>query len=87
MMKRNMGTVDRLVRAFVAVPLLIVLGFVFGTGSVLGIVAFVLAAVMLATAAVGYCPAYIPFGMSTRGGVSTHGRVRIGGRSRVVAQH
>lgn len=86
-MKRNMGTVDRLVRAFVAAPVLIVVGFVLGAGSLFGIVAFVVAAVMLATAALGFCPAYIPFGLSTRGGVSTHGRRRLGGRSRVVAQH
>jgi hypothetical protein len=86
-MKHNMGTVDRLVRALVAAPLLIVLGFVLGTGSVLGIVAFVLAGIMLTTAAVGYCPAYVPFGISTRGGISTHGRARTGGRPRVVEQH
>ena len=86
-MKHNMGTVDRLVRTFVAAPLLLVLGFAFGTGSVLGVVAFVLAGIMLATAAVGYCPAYIPFGISTRGGISTHDRVRIRGRSGMVGQH
>jgi hypothetical protein len=86
-MKHNMGTVDRLVRAFVAAPLLLVLGFVFGTGSVLDVVAFVLAGIMLATAAVGYCPAYIPFGISTHGGTSTHARVRIRGRSGMVGQH
>jgi hypothetical protein len=86
-MKHNMGTADRLVRAFVAAPLLIVLGFVLGAGSALGMVAFVLMGIMLATAAVGFCPAYLPFGISTRGGISTHGRVRIGGRSGVVAQH
>ena len=86
-MKRNMGTVDRLVRAFVAAPVLIVIGFVLGAGSLFGIVAFVVAGVMLATAALGFCPGYVPFGLSTRGGVSTHGRVRLGGRSRVVAQH
>jgi Inner membrane protein YgaP-like, transmembrane domain len=86
-MKRNMGTVDRLVRAFVAAPVLIVVGFVLGVGSLFGIVAFVVAGVMLATAALGLCPGYIPFGLSTRGGISTHGSVRLGGRSRVVAQH
>jgi hypothetical protein len=45
------------------------------------------AGIMLTTAAVGFCPAYVPFGISTRGGLSTHGRMRLGGRSRVVAQH
>ena len=86
-MERNMGTVDRLVRAFVAAPVLIVIGFVLGAGGLFGIVAFVVAGMMLATAALGFCPGYVPFGLSTRGGVSTHGRVRLGGRSRVVAQH
>ena len=86
-MKHNMGAVDRLVRAFVAAPALIVVGFVLGVGSLFGILAFVVAGVMLATAALGFCPGYIPFGLSTRGGISTHGRVRLGGRSRVVAQH
>jgi hypothetical protein len=89
-MRHNMGTVDRLLRAFVAAPVLIVLGFVFGPGSALGIVVFAVAGVMLATAATGFCPGYIPFGVSTRGGVSTHGHVRIGGRSGrsgAVGQH
>lgn len=87
-MKRNMGRVDRLLRAFVIAPVLIVLSAsVFGIGTVLGIVALVFAGVMLVTAAVGFCPAYTPFGISTCGGFSTHGDVRFGGRTRVVHQH
>jgi hypothetical protein len=87
-MKRNMGRVDRLVRAFVVAPVLIVLSVtVFGVGSLFGIVALVVAGVMLVTPAVGFCPAYTPFGLSTRGGVSIHGRAFFGGRVRVVAQH
>jgi hypothetical protein len=42
---------------------------------------------MLVTAAMGFCPAYTPFGISTCGGFSTHGDVRFGGRTRVVHQH
>jgi hypothetical protein len=84
-MKRNMGTVDRLLRAFFAAPVLVLVGLLVGW-SVLGVAAFVFAGVMLATAASGFCPAYVPFGISTRGGISTHGRVRFGGRARVVAQ-
>jgi len=87
MMTRNMGGVDRLLRAFVAGPVLIVLGFVFGAGSVLSIMAFVVAGVMLVTAAVGFCPGYIPFGISTRGSISTHGHLRLGGGSRAATQH
>jgi amino acid transporter len=85
-MKRNMGTFDRLARLVIG-PMLIVLGIVLGAGTIPGLVAFVLAGVALVTAVVGVCPGYVPFGLSTRGGVSTHGRVRFGGRSRVAAQH
>ena len=86
-MKRNMGRVDRLLRAFVVAPVLIVLSAsLFGVGSVLGIVALVFASVTLVTSAVGFCPAYTPFGISTCGGFSTHGEVRLGGRTGVVHQ-
>jgi Protein of unknown function (DUF2892) len=65
-MKRNMGTLDRIVRTVVVAPLLVVLGaVVFEVGSVLSIVAFALAGIMLATAAVGFCPLYAPLGIST----------------------
>ena len=56
-MRRNMGRVDRLLRAFVIAPVLIVLSAsVFGVGTVLGIVALVFSGVMLVTSAVGFCP-------------------------------
>jgi hypothetical protein len=84
-MKENMGTVDRVLRAFVG-PVLILLGLALGPGTVPGIVAFVLAGVALVTAAVGVCPGYIPFGISTRGGVSIHGRF-LGDHPRVPAKH
>jgi hypothetical protein len=66
-MKRNMGYVDRLIRAFVVAPVLIGITLTaFGVGSVLGVVALVFAGIMLATAAVGYCPTYVLLGISTR---------------------
>jgi hypothetical protein len=87
-MKRNMGSVDRLLRAFVVAPLLIMLSVsVFGIASVLGIVTLVFAGIMLVTAAVGVCPAYTPFGIDTRGGISTHGHVRFGRRTPVATHH
>jgi Protein of unknown function (DUF2892) len=64
-MIRNMGTVDRGVRAFVVVPLAIVLAFVLGTATVGGIILFVVAGIMLATAATGFCPTYVALGIST----------------------
>ena len=65
-MKRNMGTLDRVLRTVIAAPALIIVGLVvFEVGSVLSVVAFVLAGVMLAASAVGFCPNYVPFGVST----------------------
>lgn len=63
-MIKNIGNTDRLVR-FTLGPILIVVAFVLGIASVLGIVATVLGVVLVATAAVRTCPAYLPFGIRT----------------------
>lgn len=63
-MKINMGTVDRIVRVVVGV-VLAAAGF-FGTMGVWSIVLYVLAVIMFVTAAVGFCPLYLPFGISTK---------------------
>jgi hypothetical protein len=63
-MKKNVGTVDRIIRAVtgVAIVLLFFAGDISGTAAViLGI----LAAILLGTSIVGVCPAYMPFGFST----------------------
>jgi hypothetical protein len=63
-MQRNEGTIDRLVRAGIAaVAVAAALGL--GVGTVGGIVLLVVAAVMLVTAAVGFCPLYAILGVST----------------------
>lgn len=65
-MTKNMGTVDRILRATLAL-LIAVLYF---TGTISGTVALILgivAVVFLLTSFVGTCPAYLPFGLSTRG--------------------
>lgn len=64
-MQQNMGTTDRLVRALIVAPVLLALALVVGFTSVPGIIAVVLAAVMLGTAAVGFCPLYLPFHLHT----------------------
>lgn len=64
-MTGNMGGVDRAARAFVIAPAAIVAALVVGAGSVAGLVLFAVAAIMLATSAVGSCPLYMPFGAST----------------------
>jgi hypothetical protein len=66
-MNTNMGTLDRRLRAFVAAPVAVVIGILIGPASIGSIVLYILAAVMLATSAVGHCPLYSPFHLDTRG--------------------
>lgn len=66
-MTKNMGTFDRLLRTAVAV----VVGVLYFTGQITGLAAAILgvfALIFLATSAVGSCPLYLPFGLSTRSG-------------------
>lgn len=63
-MKKNMGFVDRAIRAVIAV----IIGVLFFTNVItggLGIVLLVLAFIMLFTSLVAYCPLYLPFGLNT----------------------
>ncbi len=65
-MTKNMGTLDRLLRTAVAV----VVGVLYFTGQITGLAAAILgifALIFLATSAMGSCPLYLPFGLSTRG--------------------
>lgn len=65
-MIRNMGTVDRVLRVAVAV----VIAALYFAGVISGVWAIVLgviAAVFVLTSIFGYCPAYLPLGISTRG--------------------
>jgi len=64
-MHKNMGTADRTVRALlaVAVGVLYYLNVISGT---LAIVLGVFAVVFLLTSFVSFCPAYLPFKLSTR---------------------
>ena len=66
-MSRNMSNLDRGLRSFVVAPVAIVIAVLVGAGSVLGIVLFAVAAVMLATSAVGFCPLYTLLHIDTRG--------------------
>jgi hypothetical protein len=64
-MTTNVSGIDRVIRVVIAIAAVIG-AFAVGASSVLGIVLFVVAAIMLATAAVGFCPLYRLFGLSTR---------------------
>ncbi len=59
-MKKNMGQVDRVVRAVAGIALV---AWALQGGPVWAWIGVVL----LATAAIGVCPAYMPFGISTIG--------------------
>lgn len=61
-MSTNESNVDRIVRGLIAVVALIA-GIAAGGG--LGIVLYVVAAIMAVTAAVGFCPIYKLVGMNT----------------------
>ena len=65
-MTTNMSTLDRGLRALVAAPAAVIAALVVGVGSAGGIVLFALAAVMLATSAVGFCPLYKLLHLDTR---------------------
>lgn len=64
-MKKNMGTLDRLVRTLLAilVGVLYYLNIISGT---VAIVLGILAVVFLLTSLVSTCPLYMPFGLSTK---------------------
>jgi hypothetical protein len=64
-MTRNMGIVDRGLRAFVVAPSAIVVAFVLGAGTLVGVILFVVAGIMLATAVTAFCPTYTAVGIST----------------------
>jgi Na+(H+)/acetate symporter ActP len=64
-MKQNMGTVDRIVRVVLA----LVVAVLYLTGQLSGLAAIllgVLAVIFLVTSAIGFCPLYVPFKLSTR---------------------
>lgn len=64
-MKPNMGNADKVIRLLVAivVTILYFMNIISGTTA---IVLIALAAVMVLTSLIGFCPLYLPFGISTR---------------------
>jgi hypothetical protein len=66
-LSKNMGSLDRALRAFVLAPAAMVAAFALGATSIAGIVLFVVAGIALATGATGVCPTYALFGIDTCG--------------------
>jgi|APEBP8051072661_1049379.scaffolds.fasta_scaffold16585_3 phosphate/sulfate permease len=63
-MTTNVGTTDRIIRLVIALIAAIV-AFSVGPSTVLGIVMFVVALIMIVTAAVRFCPIWRLFGVNT----------------------
>ncbi|MCA9921588.1 MAG: DUF2892 domain-containing protein [Anaerolineales bacterium] len=63
-MKKNMGTIDRGIRAAFAV-LVAILYFTGVISGTLAIILGILAVVFLATSFLSFCPLYLPFNIST----------------------
>lgn len=64
-MKKNMGTIDRVIRILVAV-VVVVLYFTHVISGTLAIILLALSAIFVVTSILGFCPLYFPFGLSTR---------------------
>jgi len=64
-MKKNMGTVDRVIRTLIAIGI----GVLYFSGLISGTLAIVLGAfaiIFLLTSFVAWCPIYSPLGISSR---------------------
>jgi hypothetical protein len=64
-MKKNMGSTDKIIRIALA-ALVAVLYFTNTISGTLALVLGAFAVIFLATSFIGFCPLYLPFGLSTR---------------------
>lgn len=63
-MKKNMGSADRIIRIIIAA----IIGVLYFTGTVsgtLGVILLILAGVFVLTSFISFCPLYAPFGISS----------------------
>jgi len=65
-MKKNMGTIDIIIRLLIAV-LVIVLYFTHVISGTLAIILLIFAGIFILTSLLSFCPLYLPFGINTRG--------------------
>ena len=63
-MKKNMGTIDKVIRILIAVVIAILFYTNVITG-LLGIILMVLGAIFVVTSLISVCPLYLPFGINT----------------------
>ena len=63
-MKKNMGTVDKVIRILIAL-VFVTLYFTNVISGTLAIILLVLSAILVVTSLLGFCPLYLPVGIST----------------------
>jgi di/tricarboxylate transporter len=64
-MKKNVGTIDKVIRILIAVTL-VVLFFTNVISGTLGIILLVLAVVLVATSLISLCPIWLALGINTQ---------------------
>ena len=78
-MTKYMGTADRVIRTLIVVAIAVL----YFTGKISGTLAILLGIVAVAfvvSSLIGWCPSYVPFGLSTRKTTPTEGGVEAGRR-------
>jgi hypothetical protein len=63
-MKKNVGSVDKVVRILIAL-IVVILFFTNVISGVVGIILLIVAGVIVLTSIISFCPLYWPFGLST----------------------
>jgi len=64
-MKKNVGTVDKVIR-IVVTAIILVLWFTHVVTGTLAVILLILAGILVVTSLIGTCPLYMLFGLSTR---------------------
>lgn len=64
-MIKNMGTLDRVIRIAAAIAI-IVLYFTHIISGTVAIILLIVAAAFIITSFIGFCPLYLPFGLSSK---------------------
>jgi hypothetical protein len=63
-MKKNMGTIDKVIRVLIAV-IIALLYFMHIISGTLAIILLIVAGIFIVTSLISLCPLYLPFGIST----------------------
>ena len=63
-MKKNMGTIDKVLRILIA---LVVIGLYFANviSGIVAIILLIFSAIFIVTSLISFCPLYLPFGINT----------------------